>query len=100
MSGPGPVSAHAQVTTIETAHPPDGSGMGLLRIRALPSTPWRFAQSQANRHQVRLPGGIKMNANQKERLAQAIIQLIETDPEVRAAVISCACCSPNIVKVI
>lgn len=41
-----------------------------------------------------------MNANEKERLAQAIIVLIETDREVRAAVISCACCSPNIVKVI
>ena len=41
-----------------------------------------------------------MDTNEKERLAQAIIELIETDPEVRAAVISCACCSPNIVKVI
>jgi hypothetical protein len=41
-----------------------------------------------------------MNVNDKERLAQAIIELIETNPEVRAAVISCACCSPNIVTVI
>ena len=41
-----------------------------------------------------------MNTNDKEELAQTMIELIETDPDVRAAVMSCACCSPNIVKVI
>ena len=41
-----------------------------------------------------------MDANRREELAQALIELIETDPEVQAAVMSCASCSPNIVKVI
>jgi hypothetical protein len=39
----------------------------------------------------------KMNPN--EKLAQAIIELIENNDEVAWAVQSCACRSPNIVKV-
>ena len=41
-----------------------------------------------------------MDANEKERLAQAIIALIETHDGVQRAVMHCAFCSPNIVKVI
>lgn len=42
----------------------------------------------------------KMKAENKERFARAVIELIETDPEVRSAVMRCACRSPNIVKVV
>ena len=40
-----------------------------------------------------------MNANEKEQLAKAIIELIETNNEVAWAVQSCACRSPHTVKV-
>ena len=40
-----------------------------------------------------------MDANDKERLAQAIIELIETNDEVAWAIMKCACRSPHIVKV-
>lgn len=40
-----------------------------------------------------------MNANDKEELVKAMIELIENNDEVRWAVQSCACRSPNIVKV-
>jgi len=39
-----------------------------------------------------------MNANEKEELAKAIIELIETNNEVAWAVQSCACRSPSIVE--
>ena len=41
-----------------------------------------------------------MDPNKREELAQAIIELIETHDGVQRAVMSCACCSPDIVKVI
>ena len=41
-----------------------------------------------------------MDANEKERLAQAIIELIETHRGVKGAIIHCAVCSPNIRTVI
>jgi len=41
-----------------------------------------------------------MNMTDKKELAQAIIELIETHDGVQRAVMGCACCSPNIVKVI
>jgi hypothetical protein len=43
---------------------------------------------------------LKMDASGKEELAQAIIDLIENNDEVAWAVQSCACRSPNIIKVI
>ncbi len=39
-----------------------------------------------------------MNANDKEELVKAMIELIESNDEIRWAVQSCARCSPNIVK--
>jgi len=41
-----------------------------------------------------------MNKDEKEKLAKAIIELIETNEDVRNAVMHCAFCSPNIVTVI
>ena len=41
-----------------------------------------------------------MDPNEREELAQALIELIETNDEVAWAVQRCACRSPNIVKVI
>ena len=41
-----------------------------------------------------------MNANEKEQLAKAIIELIETHEGVQEAVMHCAFCSPNIRTVI
>ena len=41
-----------------------------------------------------------MDPNERELLAQALIELIENNDEVAWAVQSCACRSPNIVKVI
>jgi hypothetical protein len=41
-----------------------------------------------------------VDVHEKELLARAIIELIETNDGVQRAVIRCACSSPNIVKVI
>jgi len=41
-----------------------------------------------------------MNEIEKEALARAIIELIETHDGVQRAVMHCACCSPNIRTVI
>jgi hypothetical protein len=41
-----------------------------------------------------------MDTKKTEALAQAIIELIETHDGVQRAVMHCAFCSPNIVKVI
>ena len=40
-----------------------------------------------------------MNTNEKEELAKAIIELIETNDEVAWAIMKCACRSPHIVEV-
>lgn len=45
-------------------------------------------------------GRSKMNKDEKEKLANAMIELIETHGDVRKAVMHCAFCSPNIVTVV